>query len=71
MSDSISVQITVRIGEQVMKVSDSRPLFLSGDRRRWRSQIAAHIAEQTDVIGRRFDAPAPVSPAKPVKKVSA
>lgn len=52
--NQISVSISIRVGEQVMKVSDSQPLFLSGDRRRWRKQIADHVAKTAEILGQRF-----------------
>lgn len=59
--DSISIQITVRVGDQIMKVSDHRPLFLGGDRRRWRRRIAEHVQSQAEILGQRFGTPEPVS----------
>lgn len=44
----------VRVGDQVMKVSDQRPLWLGGDRRRWRRRIAEHVVAQAEILGQRF-----------------
>lgn len=53
-ANSISVAISIKVGDQIMKVSDIQPLFLSGDRRRWRKQIADHVAKTAEVLGQRF-----------------
>lgn len=52
--DIVRVEITIRVGDQIMKVSDQRPLFLGGDRRRWRRRIAEHVLAQAEVLGSRF-----------------
>lgn len=65
--NSVRISITVQVGDQVMTVTDSRPLFLSGDRRRWKRQIAEHVQEQSAIMGERFggDNARPAKAARP------
>lgn len=54
MSDSISVTITVKIGNQTVRLTDAAPIKMSGDRRRHRRQIRERIEEQAEFMSSRF-----------------
>lgn len=62
-SNSIKISITVKIDDEVMTVTDQRALSLSGDRRRWRREIAERVEEIAVLAGTRF-APDLVPPKK-------
>lgn len=51
----IAIQIRIKIGERTMSVSSTTPIVLSGDQRRHRKQIAEHVANEADILSRRFD----------------
>lgn len=62
-TNSIKIAITVQFGDEVMTVTDKRLLHLSGDRRRWKREIAERVEAMAVLMGTRF-APDPVPPKK-------
>jgi hypothetical protein len=61
--NTVRIAIAVQVGEEVMTVTDRRPLVLSGDRRQWKRQIAAQVEEIAALMSTRF-APGPAAPGK-------
>lgn len=54
----VRIQIDVRVGERTIRLSDTAPIHLSGDQRRWRRQVTEHaegvVTALLDALGARF-----------------